>query len=306
LQNTENQPVEKTKVLAAVTPKSTAPKSTVNKNNEEAAKGKTSPYFPRFELGIKAGYETGFDNDAAKKAVVSPYVQYNLTPKWSVMLQPSVKSAFLSSRIIGAPQSYYKVNNDGKVSMDSSVIEITDGASFVDSLWKRTYTYSQTHDSIVKTSSIGGTYLEFEIPVLLKYNISKNFSVYGGVNIIYGKLISATENTNISQPIIKTAPPTNTIGGYYKPAPTPTIDSVIAYSGNPISSYTGPQYPATNSSLLRCGYMIGFTWQYDKRWLFDALVQQASVPANYQGGYNINSALSSAYLRLTIGYKLTK
>ena len=148
--------------------------------------------------------------------------------------------------------------------------------------------------------------MEFEIPVLLKYNISKKFSVYGGVNVLYGKLISVAENTNISKPITQSAPTTYTINEYHQAAPTPVINDSIHYTGNPISNYTGPQYPATNSSLLRYGYMLGFTYQYDKRWLFDALVQKASVPTNVQGGYNINTALSSAYLRLTIGYKLIK
>jgi hypothetical protein len=52
--------------------------------------------------------------------------------------------------------------------------------------------------------------------------------------------------------------------------------------------------------------MVGFSYEYQKRWLFDGLMQQTQAPANMQGGYNINSALSSTYFRFTLGYKLLK
>ena len=52
--------------------------------------------------------------------------------------------------------------------------------------------------------------------------------------------------------------------------------------------------------------MLGFSYEFYKRWLFDALVQQSNVSPNIQAGYNVNTALSSPYLRFTLGYKLTK
>ena len=300
----EQDATGKSKEVAIAPAKPIPTKPKANLADENGTKQKARAKFNRFEAGVKAGYETGFNNDAAKKAIVSPYLQFNFTPKFSIMLQPSIKSAFLSSRRIGTPQSYYKVNNDGKTTfVDSIPVYSPDGTGL---LWVRDYTYSQSHDSIVKISSIGGSYTEFEVPVLIKYSISKKFSVYGGVNVIYSKLINISEKTNITRSIPVTKPK-STISDYNAPAPTPpSIDSVITYSGTPISSYTGPQYPATQSSQVRYGYMLGFSYEYNKRWLFDALVQQASVNANMQAGYNINSALSAAYLRLTLGYKLTK
>src|SRR6185312_1621475 len=109
---------------------------------------------------------------------------YNITPKLSIMLQPAIKYSVVNTRPMGIPQSYYKANNDGKVTLvDSIPAYIPIGGTTFDSFWVRTYSYSQTHDSIVKTNSFGGTYIEFELPVLVKYYVTKNFSVYGGPNM---------------------------------------------------------------------------------------------------------------------------
>lgn len=258
--------------------------------------------FPRFEAGIKGGYESGFDNDASKKLLASPYLQYNITPKFSIMLQPAIKAASLNSRSICSPHSYYKANNDGtlKEQTDSMPVYVV---GLPDTLWLWHYSYSQTHDSIVKTYVTGGTYVEFELPVLLKYYITKQFSVYGGVNIVYSKLTGVTENTYISNPISKTV--TGSTGGPVGGTPPP-VSVDITYTGTPYSSYAGRLYPAPQDNLLRFGYMLGFSYEFHKNWLFDALIQQTPVAPNIQAGFNVNNPVSAPYFRLTIGYKLIK
>jgi hypothetical protein len=64
-------------------------------------------------------------------------------------------------------------------------------------------------------------------------------------------------------------------------------------------------YPAQQGYVLKVGYMAGFSYEFADNWLFDGLVQQGTAPVNNQGGYNINTALSATYFRLTLGYKLT-
>jgi hypothetical protein len=271
------------------------------KNNEP--KFMPKPKFKRFEAGIKAGYETGFDNDAAKKVVVTPYVQYKITSKLAIMLQPAVKSSYLSSKRIGGPKSYYKINSDSNIAIVSSypLFSLPDGTQY----YLTKYHYTQTHDSIVKSNFIEGTYMEYELPVLLKYYLGKKLSVYGGVNITYSKFLSITEHTSINQ---KIPTPRDTAVVTLTPSQISTIpvNSIITYQGTPISSYTGPQYPVTSEGQFRFGYTLGFSYEYGRRWLVDALIQQAAAKSNVQGGYNTNTALSAPYIRFTLGYKLTK
>ncbi len=275
-------------------------------NNAKTKPGvppKKKEQFNKFELGIKAGFERGFDNDGAKKVVVEPYLQYNLSPKFAIMIQPAIKGAAIEKRRIGTPQSYYKLNDDTVVSRDrrdANIIGVGPAHLYFD-------TYSQTHDSIVKSYSIGGSYLEFEIPLLLKYAITKQFSVYGGVNLVYGRLIGVREETYTSAKILKTVEAPVILRPIDQPdPPVRPFNEEMTYTGTPVANYTGPTYTSTTESAWKAGYMLGFTYNFNKRWLFDGLVQQTSAKTVMQGGYNVNTALSAPYFRCTLGYKLLK
>jgi len=284
----------------AQTPATTKKPAEIKKPIAAKQTPKTKPVFDRFELGIKAGYETGFNNDAAKKAVISPYIQYNITQRLSIMLQPSVKESFLNNIHIGNPKSYNKENADS-----GSVLDFTREVVPIEGeiLYRTQFSYTQSHDSIVKSNTFGGTYTEYELPVLVKLGISKSFSVYGGVNIVYSKLTGVTEHTlSVNNIYVSRDSTVFTYPG--QAIPRPPVSSVITYKGTDISNYTGPQYPTPTDGLIRVGYMVGFSYEYSKRWLFDALIQQANVNANTQAGYNINSTLSAPYVRFTLGYKI--
>jgi hypothetical protein len=294
---------DKPKENATTKPQSKNNNDATNKvTNKNEPKKMLKPKFNRWEAGVKAGYERGFDNDASKKAVVSPYLQYNLSPKFSIMAQPAFKYASLGSRRIGNAATYYKENNDSSVHQTGQSIGVhgLDGTVY---FYLTPFHYSQTHDSIIKSSVIGGSYAEFEFPLLLKYRITKTFSVYGGVNIVYSKSVALKENTATFGHITRSYDSLEASSNI-NPTPIPA-NSVFTYTGTDISQYRS-QYPTTTTDQLRVGYMLGFSYEFYKRWLFDGLIQQSNTNRNIQAGYNINSALSAPYFRFTLGYKLLK
>ena len=263
--------------------------------------------FSRFEAGIKAGFEGGFDNNAAQKLVVSPYLQYNLSRKFAIMVQPAVKGANMAEHSIGDSRSYYRLNDDGTVVLDGVVgynTAIVGGV--VDTTgYIAKYTATQKHDSIVKSYKYGGYYTELELPILLKYNVTKNISVYGGVNVLYTRTSGVVENTATTYGIAKSADvivttPANPVGIAVPPA-----QSIINYNGNSIKEYENP-YANVVKTDVRLGYMIGVTYQYKNRWLADALIEQSPYKPQTVNNVNLNAPLSSTYFRLSIGYKLTK
>lgn len=267
----------------------------------KSSKTKNSSIFPRFETGVKVGYEGGFSKDAAQKVVLSPYLQFNLSPKFALMIQPALKYATLRDKELGTPQTFYSINEDGRVVLNSVddqtvVIGPTRYPKFVSA-----YTYSQTHDSIIKSNKIGGSSMQYELPVLLKFNINKLFSVYGGVNLVLCKSTTISEQTLTVKGISRSY--NDTIVTTEMPVGNPVLPG-FTYAGSDISNYTGGLKSSSTSSQLNAGYMIGFTYAYHKRWLFDALLQQTSAKSDIKAGYDINSSLSAPYLRLSIGYKL--
>jgi hypothetical protein len=254
-------------------------------------------------LGIKGGFESGLSTHAGNKILVSPYLQYKLSDKLSLMTQPSIKGSFMAKHTIGSAKSYYDINpGSGNYNLiDSSPVFILGST---DTLFLRNYHYSETHDSIVKTSSVGGVYLEIELPILLQYSITPKFSVYGGLNTVYSKQMRIKEHTETIREITASSSP-STLLPLHAPAELPASTG-ITYAGNPFSSYTGPEYPAKQGGLFRMGYMLGFSYEFKKRWMADVLVQQCVTKQNIQGGYNVNRALSAPYVRFTVGYRLSK
>jgi hypothetical protein len=273
------------------------------KTSKDLLKGRPAD-LNRFEMGIKGGYEKGFSDGAAAKYVVSPYLQYNITRKISVMLQPAIKSATVNQVNIGAPQSSYQITgtktptHNGK---DSTVYN-SGGTTSTPTTYGN-YTYSQTHDSMVRSYAYGGSYMEFELPVLLKYKVSKKFSLYGGVTLNYSKLLNINQNTFTKTGLTVTKDSMSGNAGSLSSAALPT-SSVIKYPGYTISESNGPLYVSPQGSMLRCGYMIGFSYEYSKRWLLDGSIEQSPVKSYLQGGNNLYAPFSATYFRLSIGYKI--
>ncbi len=266
---------------------------------------RNKPSFPRFEAGVKAGYEGGFNDGAAKKFAIAPYAQYNLSPKFSVMLQPGIIASNINGRTLGTPETYYNANPENMVMTHTKMqdqIYTSGSETIVDHV--DNYHYTQSHDSILKTSRIGGTTMEFELPVLLKYNISKKFSGYGGINIVYSKLTTIRENTYTQKGIIRSFD--TTVISPDDPATTKPQGIGFTYSGSPVSDYNGPLHATQSGYQFNVAYMVGFTYALGKKWLIDALIKRTYVPADIKGGYNINTSQSSTYFRLSIGYKITK
>ena len=289
-------PIKKEIAKAPTTPKQNTPKKIAE------------PKMSQFEGGVKAGYEMGFDGNAASKYVVAPFLQYNVSRKFALLTQPAAKYATIQNRNIGTPQSYYDIDP----TLTVTPVETTPNTVFVGGTQvvvsnTTKYNYVQHHVNIEKSSTYGGSYMELELPILAKYKFTKELSAYGGVNIVYSKLPGVTEHSSTSQPIDKVIGDSSitTPVGMTATPPSPVANSDASYPGSPYSTYKGPQYASPTGSV-RVGYMAGITYEYSKRWLVDALVQQTQAKPDVQGGYNLNNPLSTAYFRLSIGYKLKK
>ncbi|MCF8450902.1 MAG: hypothetical protein K9G49_13600 [Taibaiella sp.] len=283
---------------AAPTDTAVAPVVT-NEPKEDSAKRQS-----KFVYGIKGGFEGSVSSGAANKMLIAPYLQYHLSDKLSLMVQPSLKLAGLRNRNVGAASSYYDVKaGSGRYTLVDSSLTVLVFTN--DTLWKRNYAYTETHDSIVKTNSVGGTYVEVEFPLLLQYKLTSKLSIYGGLNTIYSKLLSVKENTTTIKDIAATGN-TSTLLSIYAPAVLPNTTG-ITYTGIPYSAYTGPAFPTSGEGgSVRVGYMLGFSYELRKRWMADVLVQQTFVKQNIQAGYNVNRSLSVPYMRFTLGYRISK
>ncbi len=282
--------------------------ATTIKGKKESAVGdtssKTKPIMSgRFSFGLKGGYEGSWQKNTANKTVISPYVQFRIGKKLSLLFQPAIKGALAPKKDIGNPQQFYNVHQGtGEYQLRDSALTflILTG----DTMWLRNYSYTEIYDSVVKSYSSGGSYMEIEMPLLLQYRLLPRLSVYGGLNVVYSKQLGAKEHTYTASGLTATGNASTLLPLYTQP--TLPMTTGLNYSGQALSTYSGPAYPATQPGLFRMGYMLGVSYELKKRWSADLLMQQCFAKPKIQGGYNINSPLSAPYIRITLGYRLSK
>lgn len=254
----------------------------------------------KWAVGLKGGFELALVGTGSSKLALSPFIQYRLGKKFSIMVQPAIKGVRQPVRTVGTPGNYYesKSGTGGYRLVDSALLYLVMTG---DTLWRRNYEYTEKYDSIVKTYKTGGTYVEFELPVLLRFDVTPKFGIYGGLNMVYSKKQGVREETKVwtdqvAKGEVSTVLPVNAS------AVLPTTTG-LNYTGTPLANYGGPTYPDDRSGLMRMGYMLGVSYEFKKRWLVDAMLQQSFVPANLQGGTDLNKPFGVPYIRLTIGYR---
>jgi hypothetical protein len=254
--------------------------------------------------GIAAGAESGLNAMTANKALIAPYIQLPLTSKLALKLQPTLAAANVAKHNIGGTNSFYqRVANSTTVNLNQQAV--VNALNPADTLgFMVNYNYTQNHDSVAKSYSTGGSYFEFQMPVLLQYTLSDKLQVYGGPTLVFSKYVPLTEHTYNSGPLTAagSSPVVFVPKGETNPQ-APPADSVILLKGTPLSQYNGPAYTGTSGTRLSLGYMLGISYTINKRWSADLLLQQSPMKANLQGNYNVNTPLSAPYIRLMIGYK---
>ncbi len=258
--------------------------------------------FKGITYGIKGGYEGGFSGSASRKVVIAPYFEKQLSGKFSVMAQPALKISKVQANNLNGTQNYYSIDPNSKVTvLDSALIPMIQNNQQMGYLVRVNLAYHEQHDSIVKSYATGGSYVEMELPIMLKYAINPKLSVYGGINLNYSRYVAIKEKTFIAQSIT-VDDTTFTI----LPAANPPIRSVLQYSGANINSYSGPLYNNQSGGIFRMGMMLGVSYEFRKRWMIDAMMTKNAAKANVQGGYDVNKPLSATYFRFTLGYRLSK
>jgi hypothetical protein len=257
----------------------------------------------KWELGINAGYERGFSNEASRSVAIAPWAGYKLGKRFSVMAQPTVKFANAPVRQIGEAQQYYNTIGEPTVQAVESYVTSAVEGTRVTYYNNTRYRYSQQYNTIERRNMTGGRYVQLELPVSAAYRLTQRVKVYGGVNLAYGKSQAVKEEVSVKSGLIATRDVLVTTTG------TPEArdaSEVLQYQGTPGSQYSGPIYPSTRSNLLRVGASAGVSWQYSNRWLLDAMVQQTPAPAAVRGGYNVNAPMAAPVFRLSVGYKIVK
>jgi hypothetical protein len=175
----------------------------------------------------------------------------------------------------------------------------------------RRYTYRNTYDSIILGQAVKQkNYWEIEVPLMLKYYVAPNLSIFGGFSMTFGSIIQITENRQEFSALTKSAagptygPVLSDSVGNFPPDPNAPTAITLNYTtpnistANPLAS----QNPTTNAA--RFGYLLGFSYELRRRLLIDFLVRQNISDMRYIPNEQVRKIYTQPYLRLTVGYRL--
>jgi hypothetical protein len=262
-----------------------------------------------FNYGAKLGYEVAKGEYHVNSYVFSPYVQFNITNKLSLVLQPGIKASTINNTNLDARQSYYNITS---AQLDSNHHKIQTSIDSTEKpiygAIKPKYYYTQSHDSIVTSTAIAKkTYYEFELPVLIQYEVVKHLRVYGGIAANFSKIVEVKEQREEFKNItLKDSVILKPQAAANPAPPVPSAYNKFAYSYMPYSQYNAASTQNPASSPVRFSYMIGFNYQVWRRFSLDVLMQGSLSNPNYIYDTRVRSIYQQTHFRISLGYQFGK
>ena len=161
------------------------------------------------------------------------------------------------------------------------------------------YYYKQTYDSIIVSHTAGKSYFEIQLPILLKYDVTKSFSVSGGPCISLGKIVGISEQKTVYHFSLE-----DSIIFSRVQLPPSYIDSIFIHTGTPYSSASFAAYQNPSSTVFRFGYNIGLEYIIKDRVSLGISLQQninwlTSIP-----NPDVRGLYEQPYFYMSIGYKI--
>lgn len=244
-----------------------------------------------FDLSAKVGVEKGTGIYTGNKGILSISGELTLSKKMSLLFEPGLVLTVLNRTIDYGTNPY--ISNQHNY-YDSTIQVILNPDTFSN------YTIYNRYDSLlIVRKSTRPTNVGLEIPVMLKYQLSKSFSLIGGVNISISKLFTISE----------TVPAT-----YVNLVDSTPIGLQKAKDFAPIFRNYNPQHTSeayaplqqADGNPIRLGYILGLGYQLNEKMNLELMMTQTITDQSYIHDVNIQRLYTQPYFRLSIGYKFYK
>lgn len=272
------------------------------------------------DAGIKLGFSRGFDRTwNADKWIIAPFVQYRMPANLSLIIQPSFQAGRARvGALANSDQVFYEIRSSnfdslGRVSrgaIDSSVLT----PNPPDTVF-RTYKYGQVYDSIHVGYRVTNTQMwDVELPLMLQYRVSKTFAFIVGGSVAYSSVLQTKEEVNRYEGLTRSYQEVHTpqtffvtTQGQEPPAgpPRKSFSDLFQYDTAPFSDYRQRQVATTNN-FFRYGFMVGASATFKERWMVELMLHKTGVDANAVPDKQLQKIYTQPYLRLMVGYKITK
>jgi|GEM_PF-4997465 len=272
------------------------------------------------EFGVRAGYSLGFNQTwRANKFAFAPYLEYRLPSNFSVILQPTFHTGNAKvGTFSNSMRDYHEIISSSFDSTSRLVRGAIDSSVLTpnppDTIF-RTYRYGQVYDSIHVGYRVTGKKMwDVEVPLMVKYKVSKTFAFILGGSVTYSSVLQTKEEMTRYSGLKKEyteqiAPGTyyTTVQGQAPPeGPVPkSFSDLFTYNTDVYSGYQ-PRPESTNSNFFRYGFMLGASASFSERLMIDVLIHKTGVDASAVPDKELQQLYTQPYMRIMLGYKLFK
>lgn len=263
----------------------------------------------RLAFGVKAGYQSSFNSqNNAGKWLLAGFLQYNVSGKLSIMLQPAYLSGKAKVTINGTDKVYYNIASSSLDTLQS--IGRANTIRDPDTIYT-SYVHTEIYDSIRISTALNDKKLwDVEVPLIVKYTILPGISITAGGVGSYSKAILITETRKDYKGLQNSYTENyEQLHEFNQPVPVPpqpeSTQNLFNYTGEAISNYK----PAVNSNVknfFRWGYTVGVSAEVKKRLLLDISMLHMPTPNPAVTDVNIRKIYTQPSFRFTIGYQLKK
>lgn len=252
-------------------------------------------YKPTISLAALIGYEPGMGSSVTSRFTGAARLLLQASHSIAIGIQPAFRIGNLTTTMLSQDAAYQRssLQVDSFHTIDNSPSVRGD----MDTIYN--YVIRENFDSIiVRGTSVGGSFWEIELPLIVQWKINKSWYVYGGPSVNFGgklsfndggeaKVISNVRKDSLAQ---SQALPMIAFNGYFGKSP------LAAYS-----TYQ-PATPVTDPSSVRFGYLFGLGYAKNRIMAEASLHQQLSGYSQMES--SLRSIFADPHVRLSIGYLL--
>jgi hypothetical protein len=255
----------------------------------------------KFEFGVKAGYEFGWQDMPINKFVAGGLFQYYLSNRFTIGIEPAIKSGSLSSINTPANQAYYSPT--GTTSTWVYRDSFNTPGTITPPSWTKYYTHN--YDSITVSYQSSNKVLEFEVPLVLGYHTPDGFGLSAGLNFIKGKTVAITMQKQTFANFQQMDSSMRFPGNIDTATQFVDTSNFFHHSAALYSPNSGADIQSPSVNPMRVGVLVGFNYSR-KNWLVELVLHQNISSLGEIQNAQIRKSYSQPYVRLMFGLKIGK
>ncbi len=246
-----------------------------------------------FSFAVLGGFEQKMQSGG--QATLSARLLWELGKNVSIGIQPTFRYSQLASTTVGKDAAYqrsaWRIDSFRTTDISPTI------AGKTDEIYN--YVIHQIYDSIViRSRSIGGSFWEIELPVMVRFRLNNSWSVWGGPSLVFGGKLNYTGD---GAPQVYFTERKDLVAQSVQ-KPKEEFLNYFGTSSLPEYSTYKPSEEPDQASPLRFGYMAGVGYNRNS-WLLEA-----SLHGQLSGYRRLAEPARDVYshpnVRVSIGYLL--